>query len=448
MPIYHIPHLSGSYQKSHWDIDEPTIRNFRSIDLYENEINELIDNSLYLRSLPVKSITTYLDSLTKYWLSDEKNVFLNEFSHLGISFLINFMKKSSLEMTLKESLHSNIQFLDNFFDDQSSEKKLMAHPRGIITHWLAGNVPILGMISLIQGIITKNTNIIKLPKKNGLVLPRMLSHIRRFDCRVGETTLLGQEIFKSCMFIYCDKEDKKSQHKLSISSDVRVAWGGREAVETVMSLPKKYGTDDVIFGPKYSFAVIGRNSYNKEKLDEIAYNLAMDASVFEQQGCNSPHTVFFDKNSSVKPLDFAKILADSMDKVLKRIPKQPLSSDDALRIVNIRAKHSFTDKVFSSKGTEWTIILSDEKGLADACFHRTIFIRIIDDIFDVLDYIKKNTHQTIGLSVDENIKNRFAIEASKRGAERLTELGRMSTFDYPWDGMFPLNRFVRWVSLK
>ena len=36
----------------------------------------------------------------------------------------------------------------------------MAHPRGIITHWLAGNVPILGMISLIQGIITKNTNLL------------------------------------------------------------------------------------------------------------------------------------------------------------------------------------------------------------------------------------------------------------------------------------------------
>lgn len=137
-----------------------------------------------------------------------------------------------------------------------------------------------------------------------------------------------------------------------------------------------------------------------------------------------------------------------MEKVLKRIPKQPLSSDDALRVLNIRAKHSFNDKVFSSNGTEWTIILSNEKGLADACFYRTIFIRIIDDIFDVLDYIQKNTHQTIGLSIDEDIKNRFAIEATRRGVERLTGLGRMSTFDYPWDGMFPINRFVRWASLK
>ena len=65
-----------------------------------------------------------------------------------------------------------------------------------------------------------------------------------------------------------------------------------------MSLPRKYGTDDVIFGPKYSFAVIGRNSFDKDQLEDITYKLAMDASVFEQQGCNSPHTVFVENGAS------------------------------------------------------------------------------------------------------------------------------------------------------
>ena len=56
--------------------------------------------------------------------------------------------------------------------------------------------------------------------------------------------------------------------------------------------------------------------------------------------------------------------------------------------------------------------------------------------------------ETLGLCIRENEKKRFAKEATKMGIERVTELGKMSVFDYPWDGMFPLDRLVRWTSLK
>ncbi|MBC8484927.1 MAG: acyl-CoA reductase, partial [Bacteroidetes bacterium] len=105
-------------------------------------------------------------------------------------------------------------------------------------------------------------------------------------------------------------------------------------------------------------------------------------------------------------------------------------------------------QVFSSKGTEWTVIYSEEKGLAEACYSRTIFVRPIDNLSDILDFIEHNKHQTLGLSIRECEKYKFAKEATKSGIERITELGKMSAFDYPWDGMFPINRYVRWVSLQ
>ena len=151
------------------------------------------------------------------------------------------------------------------------------------------------------------------------------------------------------MFCYCDRDDRIGHETLSLNSDVRVAWGGREAVETVMSLPRKYGTDDVIFGPRYSFAFVGKNSFEKKQLKNIAYNLAIDVSVFEQQGCNSPHTVFVESGCDISPVEFAKALADGMDEVLKRIPKNAISADQAYTIVNTRTEYSFIGKVFSSK---------------------------------------------------------------------------------------------------
>ena len=448
MPIYNIPLPINNKDFPGWDINEDILSSFEVINNFENRINEIRLKNNFLRDLPIEDILNYFDSLAVYWLTDKTSEFLNSFSSLGVSFLINFIKRVNLEALLKESLHGDIHYLDDFIDVPTLNKQIMAHPQGVITHWLAGNVPVLGMISLIQGIITKNVNIVKLPRENGLVLPLIASQIASIEFNFDNRIIKGSDLLSCCMLIYCDKDDRKGQEILSINSDIRVAWGGKEAVETVMSLPRKYGTDDVIFGPKYSFAVIGRDSFNIDKLKNITYNLALDGSVFEQQGCNSPHTIFVENGGEVSPLDFAKSLAVSMDDALKRIPRSPVSADEANTTINVRAEYSFMGRVFSSKGTEWTVIYSEEKGLAEASYSRTIFVRPVDDITEIFSFIEKNKHQTLGLCIRENEKKRFAKEATKMGIERVTELGKMSVFDYPWDGMFPIDRFVRWTSLK
>ena len=448
MPLSYIPLDLNIEDHQNWDINDEIIAKYGSTDDYEKRIKNLRNKSTYLESLPIESILNFFDSLAVYWLTDKRSKFINYFSTLGVSFLFNFIRRTNLEALIQESLHGDIRFLDHFIDVHTLNKKMMVHPRGIITHWLAGNVPVLGMISLIQGIITKNTNVIKLPRVNGLVLPLMASQIVNFNFISDDIIIKGKDLLKSCLFVYCDKNDKNGQESLSLNSDIRVAWGGREAVETVMSLPRKYGTDDVIFGPKYSFAAIGRNSFIESELKDITYKLAMDISVFEQQGCNSPHTVFIEKGGKISPLDFSKALATSMQDVLKRMPKNPVSADEAYAIVYTRSEYSFSGQVFSSKGTEWTVIYSEEKGLAKACYQRIIFVRPVNNLSEILNYIEEKAHQTIGLCINEGEKNEFAKRATEKGIERITELGKMSYFDYPWDGMFPINRFVRWVSLS
>jgi hypothetical protein len=336
--------------------------------------------------------------------------------------------------------------MDDFLPNQTLGKKIMAQPRGVITHWLAGNVPILGMISLISGIITKNMNVVKLSRKNGLLLPAIAADL--FDFQVefsGGKTISGKEIAASLRFVYCDKEDVDSQKLLSLFSDVRVAWGGHQAVESILSLAKHYGTEDVIFGPKYSFALIGRDSFKKEESEELAYRLALDASVFDQYGCNSPHTVFVEEDGAVSALEFAKEVAKGMERVLKRIPKLGISPEEAHAIVTVRNKYSLQGEVFSSQGTEWTVVYSQEAGLAKPCHSRVLFVRPVKDIYEVIGYIDKYT-QTLGLVLDECRKNSFSKAAAAKGVERITDLGKMSMFDYPWDGIFPMDRFVRWVS--
>ncbi|HJP17806.1 MAG TPA: acyl-CoA reductase [Nitrospinota bacterium] len=445
MPIFNIPIKETIYLS--WDLNEAHLAGQEVIDDYEAFVKQLSLQSQSLRDINVNDLLSFFDSLATCWMSSNGS-FLRKYSRVGVTFLLNFIRKANLQRLLNTSLRGNISYLDNFHEAPELGKKIMAHPRGIVTHWLAGNVPVLGMISLITAMLSKNGNIIKLPRKNGLVLPSMVADFKEHKIQTADGKVLeGRQLVDSIKFIYCEKDDLVSQRLLSCNSDVRVAWGGREVIETILSLPKHYGIEDVIFGPKYSFALISRNSFNKSELDSIAYRLALDASIFEQQGCNSPHTVFVEERSEISPLDFAKALARGMEKVLKTIPKEEVSADEAYSIVNIRSEYSFSGEVFSSKGTEWTVIYSQEQGLAHPSYSRVLFVRPIKDIYDIIDFVDKHK-QTLGLLIDQTRKIDFAKAITAKGIERITEFGKMSFFDYPWDGMFPIDRFVRWVSLS
>ena len=55
--------------------------------------------------------------------------------------------------------------------------------------------------------------------------------------------------------------------------------------------------------------------------------------------------------------------------------------------------------------------------------------------------------QTIGLALEGKKKLDFAKEAANKGIVRCPEIGFMTHFDSPWDGMFAIDRLIRWTSL-
>lgn len=443
MPLYNIMPNYELVDKNNPDIVD--LSRYPEIRGYEAEIKKLREKQKVLCEFSVNDIVCFFDDLSDKWISDR--AFLDKYSRLGISFLINFMKKPNLEKILDLALRGNRKLMDGFKVISDSGGKIMAHPKGVITHWIAGNVPVLGMLSLIQGILTKNANVVKVPRSNGNVLPMLLNNLKGHECMLPNgKRISGDKIMETILLVYCERDDMESQQLLSVNSDIRVAWGGKEAVESIMNLKRGYGTEDVIFGPKYSFAVIGKGM-NREDAGDVAYRLALDASVFDQYGCNSPHTVFVERGGEVSPEGFAGLLASGMEKALGRVPKGETGADQAYTIVSARTEHSLSGKVFKSSGTEWTVIFTDrERGLEQACFSRVVFVKPVDNIFDVIEYIDKNK-QTVGVFIDGERIEEFARRATGAGVDRITELGKMSVFNYPWDGMFPMDRLVRWVSL-
>jgi len=422
--------------------DAPAVETFNDIQ------NKVKKGQEYLSLISIDDIIECIDLVVADWSLRTGEV-QTKLGHLGINFLIYWFRRKHLQQISDNSLHGNRKVMDDFSVVDGCNYELIANPKGTIVHWLAGNVPMLGMLSLIQGLLTKNANILKVPKDNADVIPMLLNSFNKVSfINSRNEKITGAEIVKSIAAVYIDKNDNEAQKSLSEIASVRVAWGNLEAVETIMNLRKHYGSDDVIFGPRTSFMVIGQERLQSEEdAQKIARYASMDASLFEQRGCNSPHTVFVEKGGNVTPLRFAEILGVEMQKSLKQIPRAKIAAADTLKILQLRTEYDIRGEAFYSNGIEWTVLFSEEDyGLADPCYNRTLFVRPVDDVMSVEKYCSHVT-QSAGTALSEERRREFAKRVSARGIDRVPEIGKMTLYEIPWDGMFVMNEFVKWCKL-
>ena len=355
-----------------------------------------------------------------------------------MSFFSDFFAKSNLKQELNLALRGNYKILDNFVKLENGGNKLYhVQPRGLAVHWIAGNVDELGIFSIIQALISKNVSLIKAPSnyENLLKIINLLKTIKT-------SKLSGNDIAETLSVIYLDKNDDQNQNLISEEADVRIIWGGLDAVSKIISLPKKSFCEDIVFGPKYSYAILDEESLSDSN---IPVKLAFDISIFDQNACSSPHTIFIETKNKELIHSFAENLSLAMDKVNKLIPKQPISDSKSMEIHEIRSENEFSGTVFSSKDTSWTIIVSDDNDLAKPCFSRVVFIKPISN---AMSLIASNTKkiQTVGIMMNKEKRLELIDKLTLQGGDRSPSLGDMSTYESPWDGMFVIDRMVRWVS--
>ena len=402
----------------------------------EGLITELKSRSPYLHELKIDELIGFFDSLGKSWAKDPemKKRFGSTLNHL-----IEFMSAENLDVMLDTALRKR-EALDGFVKLNGKSVSYHAQPRGLAVHWLAGNVPFLGIFSVLESVLTKNVNLVKASSKAYEDLVVLLDSFNKVD--VGKVK--GSELLQTMAVILVDRNDRETNEALSMNADVRIAWGGHEAIETIVSLKKRFSTEDIIYGPKYSYAVIG-----KECLDDyrrLAQRLAVDVSVFDQYACSSPHTLFVEKGGSVTPLGFAKELASQLSLVNRTLlPKGRTEPGKVMDMLNVKSRYEMLGEVFSSEKNEWMVVYSEEEGLAEACFSRVIFVRPIDDVNELAE-LNDRHKQTLGLAIGKERRFELADKITIRGIDRCPELGKMSFFESPWDGMFSMDRMVRWVT--
>ena len=403
------------------------------IESPENLITDLQNRIEWLHSISINDILDFIEAFGNLIKENSTFTFASTSKHLS-----DFFKRDNLQRELDLSLRGNYLILDKFVKLEKGGNKLYhTQPRGVAVHWIAGNVDELGMFSIIQALITKNVSLIKAPSnyENLVDLVNLLK-------RTKTEKLSGEDLVKTISIIYLERDDEKNQKLISERADVRIIWGGLDAVSSIISIPKKPFCEDIVFGPKYSYVILDEEATSKS---DLALKLAFDISMFDQNACSSPHTIFIETKNKEILNSFGEKLSIAMDKVNKLIPKKSISESKAMEIHEIRSENEFSGTVFSSKDTSWTVVISENDKLEKPCFSRVVFVKSISNATNLSTFNNKKI-QTIGIVMNREKRLKLIDTLSLHGGDRSPTMGDMSTYENPWDGMFVMDRLVRWVT--
>ena len=135
--------------------------------------NSIDTNRRKLYELPTSIILDLLSQLSR-------KIILSDLTHQfeGLTFFAQWLRRENLLQLYRRDLGDE-KVLDSFI--QREGQKVFAQPRGIVCHWVASNVGTLALFSLIQMVLCKNANLLKIPEESAELIISVLKMIEELS---------------------------------------------------------------------------------------------------------------------------------------------------------------------------------------------------------------------------------------------------------------------------
>ena len=314
-------------------------------------------------------------------------------------------------------------------------------PLGVLFHITAGNVDGLPFLSLLDGLLTGNINIVKLPKEEGGITVSLLEEL----CKI-EPSL--------CEYVYVfdySSRDTQAITKLALVADAIVVWGGDEAVSAVRKLADP-NTKIIEWGHKISFAYVTKEGARKDALEKLALHICLTNQLF----CSSCQGVFLDTDDMKDVYDFCETFLPIFERVCR---ENPFAFDSAARLfvqaevtlLNYNRQIENIDRetrVFREQNC--SITAQADSKLEPSIMYRNIWVKPLkkDDIINLRPY--KSYLQTAALICAEREFSELSQKLIRSGLVKISDGFEMSNYALgeAHDGVFTLRYYTRLVSVQ
>ncbi len=307
------------------------------------------------------------------------------------------------------------------------------YPLGILFHIAAGNVDGLPAYSVMEGLLTGNINILKLPAGDNGLSVRLLSELIKFEPDLKD-------------YIYVFDVPSTEVDTLRIFADIAdgvVVWGGDEAVRAAKNMTD-VRTKIIDWGHKLSFTYVTENVD-----DEALYRLALHICDTNQVFCSSCQGIFVDTEEKT-------VLESVGERFFALLKKANLASGKAdigmrgrntIRLYKESLESKKDKKILSADGV--SVMIQEDSELELSYLFRNVWVKALPRTQIIPKLKKHKKHlQTCGLLCPDAEKEEHADLLARAGIVRITD-GNMSrtVSGEAHDGTYPLREYSRIVEM-
>ena len=311
-------------------------------------------------------------------------------------------------------------------------------PLGVLLHVAPGNMAGLPAFTAVEGLLTGNINLVKLPHGDkGLTLavfhklaelePRLSPYLFAFDL---------------------PSRDVNSLNRLADLADGIVTWGGDGAVAAMRKLAPP-GCKLIEWGHRLSFAYL--SNWEGLELAGLADHIVRTGGLL----CSSCQVIYLDTDYLSLAEQFCKKFLPVLEKAAASWYKTPGQAAQAALYARETALEQIVDRAASNNlnfpGQACSLTLRRDGELELSHLHGNVLVKRLprSEILPALRR-QKGRLQTAGLLCPAPERAELAGLLARAGVNRITDPGHMSdTFPgEAHDGEYPLRRYVRVVDME
>lgn len=330
---------------------------------------------------------------------------------------------------------SNIQSIRRQYSDLTSHLG-----RGLVFHIAPGNVALSFAYSLATGLLTGNTNIIRMPSRKFEQADIFCEVLRKVSEKEPE---LAERI---CLIKY--PHDKEITDKISSKCHTRIIWGGDNTVNTIRQSPIPPRATEITFANRFSVCLINADRYLSDyDPKKTAHDFYIDTYLTDQNACSSPRIVFW---YGKKAEEAKKVF---WDELWNEINWYPIAEVTIVNKLLTYCKYAAENKCRMIMEKDCRIMRVEIRSLDDAVLENIgnsgyFYEYTISDISEILKICtwELQTVSHIGFDADELRK--LILSNAPDGVDRIVPVGHTMDFSLIWDGRDIVREMTRMISVQ
>jgi hypothetical protein len=337
--------------------------------------------------------------------------------------------------------------LKKLIDDQlSASGDAVQMPRGLCLHIAPGNVDTIFVYSWMLSLLCGNRSIVRISSRESEQTRELLATLADLFKDPAWSRIASHVLFVRY------GHDEQITQALSAACDMRIIWGGDNAVQSIRAIPLPPHATELCFPDKFSLTVLraaGLRTLDGQALNTLAKNLCNDAYTFGQMACSSPRLLLWLGSEA----DTQAARALLWPAVEARVPQMAhgLGAADAINKavfadllamdadVKIEAGHPLVRRVWLD-----TPAVHAELHCGGGLFHESR-IADLDGLLPLLSR-RVQTVSAWGFTRQELVS--WARQAGPRGVDRIVPVGQALDFAPVWDGVNLWRAFLREIDIR